>query len=148
MGYNYLKVYPLQSPRLVPLNQAIGSNFAVNSSPCPWSSTDLSTKHCPSGLYLLWHGLIYSHSRFKVYLLQRGLIHGPPSLQGCTCCVVDFSTATDPLRCSSKALCTATDASRCTYCGMDVSTATDASSCPAPTWTYPQVTVLRLEFTL
>ena len=51
----------------------------------------------------------------------------PQSLQGCTCCDVDLSTATD--------------ASRSTSSGVDLSTVTDASGCLAPMWTYPQVTV-------
>ena len=159
MGYNSLKVYPLQFPLLVPLDQAIGFNIAMKSSPCPCSGMDLSTVHSPSGVYLLQRGLIHglqslqgvyllrpglihSHSCFEVYLLRHCLIHQPQSLQGCTCSSVALPmateslqgctccvTATDASRCSGMALCTATDTSRSTCSGMDLSTTTDALRC-------------------
>ncbi|KAK4807111.1 hypothetical protein QYF61_018452 [Mycteria americana] len=40
-------------PPLVPLDQTIGFNIAMNSSPCPCSSLDLSTDRRPLGEYLL-----------------------------------------------------------------------------------------------
>ena len=127
MGYNSLKVYPLQFPLLVPLDQAIGSNIAMNSSPCPCSSVGLSTDHSPlgglpslawtyswatvsSGIYLLQPGL--SHSRFEVYLLWHGLIHRPQSLLRGVPAVSWTYPRPQTLR-----------------------------GAPAPTWTYPQVTV-------
>ncbi|KAK4829277.1 LOW QUALITY PROTEIN: hypothetical protein QYF61_002669 [Mycteria americana] len=36
-------------------------------------------------LYLLWHRLIHSHSRFEVHLFQRGLLHGLQCLQRYIC---------------------------------------------------------------
>lgn len=109
-----------------------------------------------SGLCLLWHRLIHSHSCFQVQLFQHGFLHWPQYLQRC----ISFSvalTAIVPsevnllqhgcspsreapallwaypcphtLSCSSMTLCTATDASKCTCCSMNLSTATDALRC-------------------
>lgn len=113
MGYNNLKVFPLQSPPLVPLDQTIVFNIAMNSSPCPCPGLDLSTDCSPlgvyllqvvpylcatvsPGVYLLQRRLIHSHSRFEVPLFQRGLIHGPQCLQRYTCSSVALPTATVP----------------------------------------------------
>ncbi|GAB0190594.1 interleukin-18-binding protein [Grus japonensis] len=78
-------------------------------------------------MYLLQHGLIYSHRYFEVHLLQCGLIFGPESLERYTCCGTDITTATDALRCTCSVL--------------DLFMATDASGHPAPAWTHSQVTV-------
>jgi len=99
MCYNILNIYPLQSPPLVPLDQAIGFSVAMNFSPYPCSSMDLSSETTvSSGIYLLRRGLTHSHSHSEVYLFQHGLICGPQSLEGCICCVVGLSMATDTSR--------------------------------------------------
>jgi len=56
MGYNNLKVFPLQSPSPVPLDQTIGFSIAVNSSHCLYSGLDLSTDCRPLGMYQLQVG--------------------------------------------------------------------------------------------
>lgn len=67
MGYTNLKVYPLQSTLLVPLEDpAIGFNVAINSSPCTCSSMHLSTDRGPLGVYLLQCGLILSQILAKL----------------------------------------------------------------------------------
>ena len=62
-----------------------------------------------SGAYLLRHGLfqsyrsfkvfqhelIHSHRYFEVYWLRHGLILGPWSPEGCTCCDVHIAMATE-----------------------------------------------------
>lgn len=97
---------------MIPLDKATGFNIAMNSFSCSCSSMALSI----------------GHNLLGVYLLQCGLIWGPQSLQGCTCCVVNLSMGTD----ASKVL----PAVACTY--PESQTLWDV---PFPAWTFPWATI-------
>lgn len=51
MNHKILKSYLLQSP--THLDQAIGFNIAMNSSPCPCSSLGVSIGHSPLEVYIV-----------------------------------------------------------------------------------------------
>lgn len=143
MGYNNFKVFPLQSPPLIPLDRATGFNIAMNSFSFSCSSMALSI----------------GHNLLGVYLLQCGLIWGPQSLQGCTCCVVNLSMGTDASRCYllwraliqshryfemyllQHGLFLGTQSLQDCICpDVDLAMTTDALGCPAPRWICSRIT--------
>lgn len=99
-------------------------------------------------------------SPLGVDLFQCGLTHGPQSLQGCTCCVVDLPMATDTSRCTFSHVdlplghspFRGIPAVAWTYTQQQmvllIPTATDTLGCPASTRTYPQVKSFLLKLTL
>lgn len=84
-----------------------------------------------SEVYLLWHGLIHSHSHIEVYLLWHGLFHWPQPLQRSlqTHAVLWSYLWLDTLRYSGMAFSMEMNTASCTSCGMDFSMAMDASRC-------------------
>ena len=93
-GLQQLKGISITMSTPFPLDQPVGFNIAMKSSPCPCSSLYLPTDcsplglyllqvepqlraTAPAGVYLLQHGLTHSRSCFEVHLLQHGLMHGP-----------------------------------------------------------------------
>lgn len=89
MGYNNLKVFPLQSSSLVPLYQTIGFNISMNSSTCPCSGLDLSTDCNPLGVYLC---------------SKQSLICEPQYFQERTCCSMDLYPQSVTLRCTYSSM--------------------------------------------
>lgn len=106
-------MYPLQSPSLL---------LPFGLLPLPLLQCGLiqflrgGPTHGPQSLQGSADVALYnSHSHLEVHLLQHSLIQGPQSLQGCTCCAIDISMATDA---------------------------------SAPTCSYPQTQILRVELLL
>jgi len=98
MAYNNLKVFRLESPTLVPLDQIIEFNIAMNSSPCHCSGLDLSTECSSLGVHLLQmepflcaivfsgvypqqQKLIHSRSHFEMHLFSIAFFMGPNALR-------------------------------------------------------------------